>query len=239
MNTAHHSQRYWPIGSRATQSSESCRFLQLITHAEDRPSITPPRYQEPGTQASSKSSYLELASNFHTPPTSFLRLTPNAKDNSRTTDPISLKPKTPDSSETSFLKLTSPRGCSTNSGRKAMVKTISEDHNFSPIEKLPSELQLMTLEHLPIRETRNIRIASRSWAAAGVEHIFRRHFIVRPNPGMSRINSLDDLSKLAAVSQNPHLSKDLILIEFASSDMPMPHFLLFLLNQKQAMTRKQ
>ena len=97
----------------------------------------------------------------------------------------------------------------------------------------------MTLEQLPIRETRNIRLASRSWAAAGVEHLFRRHFIVRPNQGMSRINYLDDLSKLEAVSQIPHISKDLILIEFASSDMPMPHFLLFLLDQKQAMTREQ
>ena len=97
----------------------------------------------------------------------------------------------------------------------------------------------MTLEQLPIRETRNIRLASRSWAAADVEHLFRRHFIVRPNQGMSRINYLDDLSKLEAVSQKPHISKDLILIEFASSDMPMPHFLLFLLDQKQAMTRGQ
>jgi hypothetical protein len=137
------------------------------------------------------------------------------------------------------LKLTSPRGCSTNSGRKATVETISATRNFSLIEKLPIELQLMTLEQLPIRETRNIRLASRSWAAAGVEHLFRRHFIVRPNQYMSRINYLGDLSKLEAVSQNPHISKDLILIEFASSDMPMPHFLLFLLDQTQAMTREQ
>lgn len=133
----------------------------------------------------------------------------------------------------SFLKLTSPRGCLTNSGRKATVKTISATRNFSPIEKLTIELQVMTLEQLPIRETRNIRLASRSWAAAGVEHLFRRHFIVKPDPGMSRINYFDDLSKLEAVSQNPHISKDLILIEFASSDMPMPHFLLFLLDQSK------
>ncbi|PMD18324.1 hypothetical protein NA56DRAFT_661587 [Hyaloscypha hepaticicola] len=237
MTSAH--QRVRPTERRPTQPSKSCRFLQSIAHAEDRLSTTSSRLSESGTQASSKNSYLEITTNFLTPPTSFLRLIPDVKDNPRTANPTALELETPDSSETSFLKLTSPRGYLKNSGRKATVKTISETRNFSPIEKLPIELQFMTLEQLPIRETRNTRLASRSWAAAGVEHRFRHHFIVRPNPGMSRINYLDDLSKLEAVSQNPHISKDLILIEFASSDMPMPHFLLFLLDQKQAMAGEQ
>lgn len=237
MNSAY--QRFRPIERRPTQPSKSCRFLQTIAHAEDRLSTTSSRFSESGIQASSKNSYLEMTTNFPTPPTCFLRLTPDVKENPRATNPTALEPETLDSSETSFLKLTSPRGCLTKSGRKATVKTISAIRNFSPIEKLPIELQLMTLEQLPFRKTRNIRLASRSWAAAGVEHLFRHHFIVRPNPGMSRINFPDNLSRLEAVSQYPHISEDLILIEFASSDMPMPHFLLSLLDQKQAMTEEQ
>ncbi len=229
MNSAHQPQRFRPIESRPMQSSESCRFLPLIAHAENRLSIVPSRSSEPGAHGSSKSSYVELTSNFFTPPTRFLRLTPDVRDNPSTSNPTELGSNTLHSSETSFLKLRSLRGCLTNSGRKA-AGTISATRNFSPIEKLPIELQLMTLDRLPIRETRNIRLVSRSWAAAGVEHLFRNHFIVTPNPGMSRINCLDDLSKLEAVSQFPHISKDLILIEFASSAMLMPNFLLFLLN---------
>lgn len=87
MNSAHHPQRFRPTESRPTQPSKSCRFLQPIAHAEDRLSITPSRYSESGTQASSKNSYLELTTNFLTPPTSFLRLIPDVKDNPRIQTP--------------------------------------------------------------------------------------------------------------------------------------------------------
>jgi hypothetical protein len=78
MSSAHHSQRSRPMECRPTQPSESCSFLQLITHAEKRLSIAPSRSSEPGTEASPISSNLELTNNFHTP-TSFLRLTPEGQ----------------------------------------------------------------------------------------------------------------------------------------------------------------
>ncbi|KAJ5038197.1 uncharacterized protein L3040_007065 [Drepanopeziza brunnea f. sp. 'multigermtubi'] len=69
----------------------------------------------------------------------------------------------------------------------------------SPFLRLLSELKIIVVQFVPVRDIPSLRLVSASWAAAGAASLFGHGFVMRPYR--------NDMAKLRAISQHPRISK--------------------------------
>ncbi|KAE9367620.1 hypothetical protein N431DRAFT_514058 [Stipitochalara longipes BDJ] len=249
MGTECQPRRFTPRESEKEGSCKCFQFLRLTPDSESSPKIPAQRDSNTGPD-SSNGPFLILTPDVRTSSTilahqisaanPFLQLTADIEGPSRIVDSETCEAEHVSSSENTFLKLTSPHDGSSISARKVSAAVASGLPTLSPIGNLPPELQLMALKNLPLQEVKNFRVTSRSWATAGMEHLFRGQFSVRPKEGiLPRIDFLDDLSKLESLCQHPYFSHDIKSISFLKSDMSRKMFSLFLLHKKRRTTHHQ
>ncbi|PMD40526.1 hypothetical protein L207DRAFT_582716 [Hyaloscypha variabilis F] len=170
----------------------------------------------------------------------FLQLTPDVNCAQIIANPETWEPETLASAENTFLKLICPRDGYGISEPSLPTETTSGPPTVSPIGKLPPELQIMIFQALSSQEVKAFRHTSRSWATAGMDHLFRGHFFVRPKDGvLPWIDSLDNLYNLEALCQHPYYSQNIKSITFFKSPMSRKMFSIYLLHQKRGMTRSE